>query len=177
MAPITKCLKGKFLWGEDAENSFATIKERLTNAPSLVLPKFDKVFALECDASGIGIGAVLPQDKKSVAFFSKKLSDARRKWSTYELELYAIFRAVRYWEKYLFQRELILYIDHEALKYFKSQHKISRMHTSLRERLIRELHGGGLGGHLERDKTIALVEERYFWPSLKRDFARIVDGV
>ncbi|KAK3011374.1 hypothetical protein RJ639_012083 [Escallonia herrerae] len=252
MAPITECLKKrKFLWGEHADNSFATIKERLTNAPLLVLPNFDKVFALECDASGIGIGAVLSQDKKPVAFFSKKLSDERRKWSTYELKFYAVFRAVRYWEQYLFQREFILYTDHEALKYFNSQCKISRMHarwsaylqrftfvirhkageenkvadalsrradlltvmhtevtgfehlrklyaededfqsiwsecvvkqckapfviqdgylfynhrlcilqTSLRERLIHELHGGGLGGHLGRDKTIALVEER-----------------
>ncbi|KAK3006607.1 hypothetical protein RJ639_016502 [Escallonia herrerae] len=130
MAPIIECLKkGKFLWGEDAENSFATIKERLTNAPLLVLPNFDKVFSIECDASGIGIGAVLSQDKKPVAFFSEKLSDARRKWSTYELEFYVVFRAVRYWKQYLFQREFILYTDHEALKYFNSQRKISRMHA------------------------------------------------
>ncbi|KAK3010261.1 hypothetical protein RJ639_011959 [Escallonia herrerae] len=127
MAPIAKCLKkGKFLWGEDAENSFATINERLTKTPLLVLPNFDKVFALECDAYGIGIGAVLSQDKKPVTFFNVKLSDARRKWSTYELEFYAVFQAVRYWEQYLFQREFILYTDHEALKYLNSQRKISR---------------------------------------------------
>ncbi|KAK2993132.1 hypothetical protein RJ640_006819 [Escallonia rubra] len=100
-----------------------------TNTSMLVLPDIDKVFALECDASGIGIGVVLSQHKKLVAFFSEKLSDARRKWSTYELEFYAVFQAVRFWEQYLFQREFILNTDHEAFKYFNLQRKISSMHA------------------------------------------------
>lgn len=120
--------KGKFEWGEEANLSFAQIKEKLTTAPLLTLPNFDKLFTLECDALIIGIGAVLSQDGKPVAFFSEKLSDARQKWSTYELKFYAIYRFVHHWEQYLFQREFVLYTDHEALKYFNNQRKLNRMH-------------------------------------------------
>jgi len=261
VAPITECMKkGKFLWGTEAEYSFALIKEKLSSAPVLALPDFEKLFEVDCDASNIGIGVVLSQEGRPIAFYSEKLSEARQKWSTYELELYAVFRALKVWEHYLVQREFILFSDHQALKFINSQNNVNRMHarwvsfiqrftfnlkhksgqlnkvadalsrkvsllitmraevigfeclkdlyaddedfrtiwskcqqglspegmhvhegylfwgnqlciprSSLREQIIHELHGGGLGGHLGRDKTVALAEERYYWPQLKRD--------
>jgi hypothetical protein len=121
--------KGKFLWGTEAEHSFALIKEKLSSAPVLALPNFEKLFEVGCDASIIGTGAVLSQEGRPVAFYSEKLSEARQKWSTYELELYVVFRALKVWEHYLVQREFILFSDHQALKFINSQSNVNRMHA------------------------------------------------
>ncbi|OMO59689.1 Integrase, catalytic core [Corchorus capsularis] len=114
----------------DLKNGFVALKEKMCTAPVLALPDFDKVFEVDCDASGVGIGAVLSQEKRPVAFFSEKLSDSRRKWSTYDKEFYSVVRALKMWEHYLAGNEFVLYSDREALKYLKSQKQItSDMHA------------------------------------------------
>ena len=70
------------------------LKDKLTHAPLLQLPDFNKTFELECDASGIGLGGVLLQDGKLVAYFSKKLSGPSLNYSTYDKELYALVRTL-----------------------------------------------------------------------------------
>ena len=75
-APLNELTKKGivFHWGEEQQSSFALLKDKFTHAPLVQLPDFGKTFELECDASGVGIGGVLMQAGKPIAYFSEKLN-------------------------------------------------------------------------------------------------------
>lgn len=116
-APFTDLLKKEaFSWTVEAEESFRSLKHAMSTAPILQLPDFSKTFYVETDASDFGIGAVLLQEKRPIAFFSKKLGPRRRVTSTYHKELYAIVEAVQKWRQYLLGREFVIRSDQKRLK-------------------------------------------------------------
>jgi hypothetical protein len=90
-----------FVWGDAQQEAFMILKDKLTYAPLLQLPNFNKMFELECDASGIGLGGVLIQEGKPVAYFSENLSRPSLNYSTYDKELYALVRTLETWQHYL----------------------------------------------------------------------------
>lgn len=130
MAPVTECMKGvQFVWTKQAGEAFVLIKEKLTSAPVLIPPNFSQSFELHCDASKMGIGAVLCQESRPVAFFSEKLAGARSRYSTYDVEFYAVVQSTRHWRHYLVRRNFVLLTDHDALKHLDSQNKVSARHA------------------------------------------------
>nr|XP_027102999.1 uncharacterized protein LOC113724279 [Coffea arabica] len=110
-----------FQWEKEQEKSFHKLKRMLTSAPILALPNFDLMFEIECDASGIGIGAVLHQNNRPLAYFSEKLSGGTLNYPAYDKELHAVVRALEVWQHYLMPKEFVIHIDHESIKFLKGQ--------------------------------------------------------
>ena len=118
---------------KNKKKAFQAIKDRLINTPVLALSNFDIPFEVECDASGVGIGAVLMQDRRPIAFFSEKLSGATLNYPTYDKEMYALVQALETWQHYLLAREFVVHTYHESLKFLKAQHKLNRRHAQWME--------------------------------------------
>ncbi|KAH9698045.1 hypothetical protein KPL71_023856 [Citrus sinensis] len=123
VAPLTEIVKKHvgFKWASEQKWAFNIIKEKLVSVPLLTLPNFAKTFEIECDASGIGIGAVLMQEGRPLAYFSEKLSGAALNYPTYDKEMYALMRALETWQHDLLPKEFVIHTNDESLKHLKGQ--------------------------------------------------------
>ena len=108
-------------------------KDKLCSTLVLSLPDFTKAFEIECNASGMGLGAVLNavlmQDRRPIAYFSEKLSGATLNYPTYDKQLYTFVRALEMWQHYLWPKKFTIHSDHEFLKHIKGQGKLNRRHA------------------------------------------------
>jgi hypothetical protein len=109
-------------WTAIQQECFEALKLALSTAPTLKLPDFDKPFEVVVDASNIAIGAVLLQEKRPVAYESKKLSSTEKKWTTTERELYAAVHALKQWRCYLQHptHMFTLWTDHNPNIFFST---------------------------------------------------------
>ncbi len=261
--PLTDLLKkGRaWEWTDRCQAAFNRLKRAVTEEPVLVLPDFGKPFEVETDASDFAIGGVLMQEGHPVAFESRKLNNAERRYTVQEKEMTAVVHCFRTWRHYLLGSHFVIRTDNVATSYFQTQKKltpkqarwqdylaefhydmeykpgkansvadalsrrvelaaISRpectlkgrikvglkqdakarvllelaregktrqfwceddllytkgqrvyvpLHDNLRREILRECHDSKWAGHPGIHRTLALVEDRYFWPQMRDD--------
>ena len=125
--PLTQLLRkeNKFIWSEECEKSFQELKGKLVSAPVLVLPNSEDSFVIFSDASGKGLGCVLMQNGKVIAYASRQLKPYERNYPTHDLELAAVVFALKIWRHYLYGVKCDIYTDHKSLKYFFTQKELN----------------------------------------------------
>jgi hypothetical protein len=137
-APLTALLKkNSFTWTLAAAQAFQTLNMVMCTTPVLALPNFMKTFVLECDASGKGIGVVLMQEGRPLAFTNKQLSEINLGKSIYEKEMLAIMHVVDLWRPYLLGQLFQIKTNHQSLKYFMEQ----RISSSEQQKWVTNLFG------------------------------------
>ena len=125
--PLTKLTqKGvKFEWSDDCECSFQELKNRLVSAPILTIPSGSGGFVVYSDASHQGLGCVLMQHGRVVAYASRQLKPYERNYPTHDLELAAVVFALKIWRHFLFGETCEIFTDHKSLKYLFSQKELN----------------------------------------------------
>nr|AAL77161.1 Putative polyprotein [Oryza sativa Japonica Group] len=121
--PMTQLLKKdeKFKWTAECDKSFEELKKKLVSAPVLILPDPTKDFQVYCDASRHGLGCVLMQEGRVVAYASRQLRPHEGNYPTHDLELAAVVHALKIWRHYLIGNRCEIYTDHKSLKYIFTQ--------------------------------------------------------
>jgi hypothetical protein len=155
--PMTELLEKdkEFKWTSACESSFQELKKRLTTTPVLVMPDIEKPFSIYCDASGQGLGCVLMQDGRVVAYASQQLRKHEVNYPRHDLELVTVVHALKIWRHYLMGKRCELYTDHKSLKYIFTQSNLN-----LRQRRWLELikdYDLGINYHPGKANVVAVL--------------------
>ncbi|CAA7059450.1 unnamed protein product [Microthlaspi erraticum] len=129
--PMTK-LTGKdvpFIWSAECEESFSQLKEMLTTTPVLALPEPGKPYMVYTDASGIGLGCVLMQEGRVIAYASRQWQGSERNRPTHDLELGAVIFALKIWRSYLLGETVQVFTDHKSLQHIFTQPMMNARQT------------------------------------------------
>jgi hypothetical protein len=153
--PMTQLLKKdkKFEWTPKCEESFQELKKRLVTAPVLTMPDITKSFDIYCDASKLGLGCVLMQEEKVIAYLSRQLQPHEENYPTHDLELAAVVLALKTWRHYLMGNRCEIYTDHKSLKYIFTQKELNMRQRRWIE-LIKD-YDLGIHYHLGKANVVA----------------------
>ena len=117
--PMTN-LTGKdvpFVWSPESEESFMSLKEMLTSTPVLALPEHGEPYIVYIDASRVGLGCVLMQRGKVIAYASWELRKHEGNYPTHDWEMAVVMFALKIWRSYLYGGKVQVFTDHKSLKY------------------------------------------------------------
>ena len=125
--PLTNLMKknAKFQWTDACEKSFQELKQRLVTAPVLTIPSESGNFVVYSDASKNGLGAVLMQNGRVIAYASRQLKEYERNYPTHDLELAAVVFALKIWRHHLYGEKCEIYTDHKSLRYIFTQKELN----------------------------------------------------
>ena len=126
-APMTRLIqKGvKFDWDDLCEKAFQELKRRLTSSPILIVPEQGQRYTMYCDASRDGLGYVLMQSEKVVAYGSRQLNNHEQNYLTHDMKLAAIVFALKIWRHYLYGEQFEVFSDDKILKYIFTQRDLN----------------------------------------------------
>ena len=122
------------MWTPECESSFQKLKTCLTTTPILALRSGTGGYVVYCDASRVGLGCVLMQHGKVIAYASRQLKKHEQNYPTHDLEMAAVVFALKIWRHYLYGETCEIYTDHKSLKYIFEQKDLN-----LRQRRWMEL--------------------------------------
>ncbi|GJQ99966.1 putative reverse transcriptase domain-containing protein [Tanacetum coccineum] len=125
--PMTKLTqkKVKFEWGDKQEEAFQLLKQKLCNAPILAVPEGSEDFIAYCDASKKGLGVVLMQREKVIAYASCQLKIHEKNYTTHDLELGAVVFAIKIWRHYLYGTKCTVFTNHKSLQHILNQKELN----------------------------------------------------
>uniref|UniRef100_A0A1S4BZT8 Reverse transcriptase n=1 Tax=Nicotiana tabacum TaxID=4097 RepID=A0A1S4BZT8_TOBAC len=168
-------------WGPKRVEAFNALKMAMSSSPVLALPDLAKPFKVQTDASEYALGGVLLQEGHPVAYESRKLKDAERRYAAHEKELLAVVHCLRLWRHYQLGAPFVVKTDNTAGKtrQFYTEDGFQKMKGNrlyvpkggdLRRVLLAKCHDTLWSGHPGEERTMALLRRAYYWPQM-------VDGV
>ncbi|GKC57696.1 putative reverse transcriptase domain-containing protein, partial [Tanacetum coccineum] len=205
--PMTKLTQKslKFNWGEKEETAFQTLKQKLCSASILALPEGSENFVVYCDASHKGLGAVLMQKEKVIAYASRQLKIHKKNYTTHDLELGVVVFALKMWRYYLYGTKCVVFTDHKSLQHILYQKELNMRHRRwlellsdydcelryhpgkanlVADALSRKSRPKPLRSHKSKylihpgsDKMYQDLKKLYWWPNMKAEIATYWENI